>query len=108
MTRENWTDERLDEFGKRIDERFDRVDERFDRTDERIEAARGESKEQFEQAGRRFDRLEAHLKKIDGRIEAVQQKATDRYLSQNRMIVFAVLALSSAFMAGFAALVTQI
>ena len=108
MPRENWTDERLDEFGKRMDERFDHVDERFNRTDERIDAVRRESKEEFDQVDKRFDKLEVHLRKIDGRIETVQQEATDRYLSQNRMMVFAVLALSSAFMVGFAALVTQI
>jgi hypothetical protein len=101
MPRESWTDERLGEFGKRMDERFDRVDER-------IKAARFEAKGEFAQVGERFDKLETHLKKIDGRIEAMQQDATDRALSQNRTMVFAVLALSSAFMAGFAALVTQI
>lgn len=37
MTRENWTDGRLDEFEKRIDERFDRVDERFDEIDKRLD-----------------------------------------------------------------------
>jgi hypothetical protein len=37
MTRDSWTDERLDEFGKRIDERFDRVDERFDQVDSRLD-----------------------------------------------------------------------
>ncbi len=108
IVRENWTDERLDEFGKRMDERFDRVDERFNRTDERIDAVRQESKEEFDQVDKRFDKLEVHLKRIDGRIEALQQEATDRHLSQNRMMVFAVLSLSAAFMAGFAALVTQI
>jgi len=38
----------------------------------------------------------------------MQQEETDRTLSQNRMMVFAVLALSSAYIAGFAALVTQV
>ena len=99
--RESWTDERLDEFGKRMDERFDR-------TDERIKATRREMREGFEQVDKRFDKLEAHLKKTDSRIETMQQEATDRFLSQNRMMVFAALALSSAFMAGFAALVTQL
>jgi DNA anti-recombination protein RmuC len=83
MVRESWTDGRLDEFGKRIDERFDRVDERFDEFD------------------KRFD-------KIEERLIAMQQEASDRTLSQNRVMIFAVLALSSAYMAGFAALVTQV
>jgi hypothetical protein len=79
MPRESWTDERLDEFGKRIDERFDCVDERFDGVDQRLE------------------RMEARFDKIDSRLE-----------SQNRILIFGVIAMSSAYMAGFAALVTQI
>jgi DNA anti-recombination protein RmuC len=97
VMRESWTDERLDEFAKRIDERFDRVDERFENVDRR-----------FEQADERFDQMDKRFDGIEERLIAMQQEATDRTLSQNRMMVFAVLALSSAYMAGFAALVTQV
>jgi hypothetical protein len=79
MARESWTDERLDEFRKRIDERFDRVDERFNEVDARL----GKMEERFD--------------KIDSRFE-----------SQNRILIFGVIAMSSAYIAGFAALVTQI
>ncbi|HYH52906.1 MAG TPA: hypothetical protein VD761_02150 [Solirubrobacterales bacterium] len=79
MPRESWTDERLDEFGKRIDERFDRVDERFNEVDAK-----------FEHVGQRLD-------KIDGRLESMQ-----------KTLIFGVIAMSSAYIAGFAALVTQI
>ncbi|HET8814463.1 MAG TPA: hypothetical protein VFM51_05855 [Solirubrobacterales bacterium] len=79
LMRESWTDERLDEFAKRIDERFDRVDERFDEVDKR-----------FEQVDKRFD-------KIDARLDSMQ-----------RTMFFGVIAMSSSFIAGFAALVTQV
>lgn len=79
MTRESWTDERLDEFGKRMDERFDRVDERFNEVDGK-----------FKDVDKRFD-------KIDARLESMQ-----------KTMVFGVIALSSAYIAGFAALVTQL
>jgi hypothetical protein len=79
MPRESWTDERLDEFGKRIDERFDRVDERFNEVDVK-----------FDHVGQRLD-------KIDGRLESMQ-----------KTLIFGVIAMSSAYIAGFAALVTQI
>lgn len=79
MARESWTDQRLDEFGKRVDERFDRVDERFDEVDRR-----------FEQVDKRLDRL------ADG-LESVQ-----------RALVFGSIAMSSAFLAGFVAIATQI
>ena len=79
MARESWTDERLDEFRKRIDERFDRVDERFNEVDARL----GKMEERFHKNDRRFE-------------------------SQNRILIFGVIAMSSAYIAGFAALVTQI
>lgn len=77
--RESWTDERLDEFGKRIDERFDRVDKRFNEVDAKLR-----------QVDKRFD-------KIDAKLESMQ-----------KTMVFGVIAMSSAYIAGFAALVTQL
>lgn len=79
MARESWTDERLDEFGKRIDERFDRVDERFN-----------EVNGKFKEVDKRFD-------KIDSRLESMQ-----------KTMIFGVIALSSAYIAGFAAIVMKI
>ncbi len=79
MPRESWTDERLDEFGKRMDDRFDRVDERFNEVDARIR-----------QVDSRFD-------KMDDRLESMQ-----------RTMTFGVIALSSAYIAGFAAIVMKI
>ncbi len=79
MTRESWTDERMDEFGKRVDERFDRVDERFNEVDTKLA-----------QVDKRFD-------KIDARLESMQ-----------KTMIFGVIAMSSAYIAGFAALVTQL
>lgn len=77
--RESWTDERLDEFGKRMDERFDRVDERFNDVDAK-----------FKEVDKRFD-------KLDSRLESMQ-----------RTMIFGVITLSSAFIAGFAAVVMKI
>lgn len=86
VMRESWTDERLDEFGKRMDERFDRVDERFNEVDAKLEQV----DKRFEQVDKRFD-------KIDARLESMQ-----------KTMVFGVIAMSSAYIAGFAALVTQL
>lgn len=79
VARESWTDERLDEFGKGIDERFDRVDQRFNEVDGK------------------FKEVDKRLDKIDGRLESMQ-----------KTMIFGVVAMSSAYIAGFAALVTQI
>ena len=83
MVRESWTDERLDEFGKRIDERFDRVDEH-------VKAVQREMRQEFAQVDKQLDRLGNGLEMV--------QKA----------IIFGAIAMSSAFIAGFGALVTQI
>jgi archaellum component FlaC len=79
MARESWTDERLDEFGKRMDERFDRVDQRFNEVDAK------------------FNDVDKRLDKIDSRLESMQ-----------KTMIFSVIAMSSAYIAGFAALVTQV
>jgi hypothetical protein len=39
--RDNWTDERLDDFKERVEQRFDEVDRRFDRVDARLERIDG-------------------------------------------------------------------
>jgi tetrahydromethanopterin S-methyltransferase subunit G len=46
--RENWTDERLDEFGARVDQRFDAVDKRLDRIEDRIEDGFARSNERLD------------------------------------------------------------
>ena len=79
MVREGWTDGRLDEFEKRVDERFDRVDERFDEVDKR-----------FEQVDKRLDKIESRLD------------------SMQKSMFFGVIALSSTYIAGFAALIAKI
>jgi tetrahydromethanopterin S-methyltransferase subunit G len=90
VMRESWTDERLDEFGKRMDERFDRVDERFNRVDERVKAVQGEMRQEFAQVDKQLDRLGNGLEMV--------QKA----------IIFGAIAMSSAFVAGFVTMATQI
>lgn len=90
MPRENWTDERLDEFGKRMDERFDRVDEKF------VEI-RGEVKEGFAKVDKRFEQVDKRLDRLGDGIESVQ-----------RAIVFGSITMSAAFAAGLIAFATQV
>jgi flagellar capping protein FliD len=90
VVRENWTDERLDEFGKRMDERFDRVDERFKAMDKRFDAVQSEAKQEFEQVDKRLDRL------ADG-LESIQ-----------RALIFGSITMSTASVAGFVTLAIKI
>ena len=53
--RENWSDERLDDFAKHLDHRFDEVDRRFEGVD------------------RRFDKVDAELHRVNDRLDALHR-----------------------------------
>jgi hypothetical protein len=82
--REAWTDERLDDLNRHVEEGFRRIDGdlRALRVETKTEltALRGEMNERFE--------------RMDARFESMQ-----------RTILHAALALSAAYVAGFAALI---
>jgi tetrahydromethanopterin S-methyltransferase subunit G len=74
--RESWTDARLDDFVVNVDKRFDAVDRRFDAVDKR-----------FDKVDKRLDGIEADLKMMQ------------------RAMIQAAIALTSAFIVGFAAMI---
>lgn len=81
--RESWTDERLDDFRGEVNRRFDEVDRRFDKVD------------------RRFD-------KVEGEIQDLRTELKTGFESIHKLMLQGVIALSAAYLAGFAALVTLI
>jgi hypothetical protein len=83
VMRESWTDARLDDFRGDVDRRFDGVDKRFDKVEGEIHDLRGEVRE-----------LRAEMK--------------TGFESINRTMIHGVIALSAAYIAGFAAIVTQL
>lgn len=83
MTRESWSDERLDDLNGRVSDGFRQVDERFDRLERTIDRKEARDDE-------RFDRL-------DSRIDGIQ-----------RTMVQGVIALCGVFAAGFGVLGTLI
>ncbi|MBK5219032.1 MAG: hypothetical protein JJE35_04505 [Thermoleophilia bacterium] len=90
VMRQSWTDERLDEFGKRMDERFDHVDRRSEDVD------------------RRFGEVNQRLDRIDARLGCELPRIHDRIDSLGRAIIFGSITLSSAMIAGFVAIATQV
>jgi tetrahydromethanopterin S-methyltransferase subunit G len=54
MTRETWTDQRLDDLNKKVDDGFAGVDARFDRLETRMD-------KQFSELNQRFDRMQFTL-----------------------------------------------
>jgi tetrahydromethanopterin S-methyltransferase subunit G len=88
--RESWTDERLDDFKERVEQRFDEVDRRFDVVDRR-----------FDEVDARFDRLETRVEQGFARMEG-------RIDSLGRAVIYSSLTLSTAMIAGFIAVLTQV
>lgn len=80
MTREAWTDDRLDDLANRMDRGFDRVDK--DIRDLRVESKsdiaqlRGEMIERFDKVDERFDKVDSQFDerfaRIDARLDSIQ------------------------------------
>ncbi len=83
LMRESWTDARLEDFVVNTDKRFDGVDKRFDAVDRRFDAV-----------DKRFDKVDKRLDGIEADLKAMQ-----------RVMVQGAIALTSAMVAGFAAIV---
>lgn len=92
--RESWTDERLDDFRGEVNRRFDEVDRRFDVVDRR-----------FDEVHHRFERVEGEIHDLRGEVRELRVGMKAGFESIHKMMVQGAIALSAAFVAGFAALV---
>jgi tetrahydromethanopterin S-methyltransferase subunit G len=97
MYRVDWTDGRLQERFDSIDHRFDEVDRRFDQVDRRFDEAERRVDRRFGEVNRRLDSVDHRLGQIDVRFDTLQHT-----------LVYGVIALTGAFIAGFAALIVLI
>ena len=70
-------------------------------TDARLDDFRGEVNRRFNEVDKRFD-------KVEGEISELRSEMKSGFESINRTMVHGVVALSAAFIAGFAAMVTQL
>jgi hypothetical protein len=95
--RKSWTDERLDDFRVDVDRRFKEVDRRFDEVDRR-----------FDEVDRRFDALEGRMERGFGKCEIEFHRINDRLDDLVRAMIFGVIAMTSAMVAGFAAIASQL
>jgi uncharacterized protein YPO0396 len=84
--REAWTDDRLDHLNHRVDEGFTQVDRRFKEVDRRFEQV----DHRFEQVDKRFDKVDFELQRVNDRIDGLQ-----------RTMVHAIVAMTTAMLAGF-------
>jgi hypothetical protein len=83
VMRETWTDARLDDFRGDVDRRFDGVD-------------------------KRFDKVEGEIGALCGEVNELRSEMKSGFESINRTMLHGVIALSAAYIAGFAAIVTQL
>lgn len=77
--REAWTDERLDDFRGEVNRRFDEVDRQFGKVD------------------KRFDKVDAQFDRVHDRLDGL-----------HKILIFTVLSLMSATLAGYGALIALI
>jgi hypothetical protein len=83
VMRESWTDARLDDFRGDVNRRFDRVD-------------------------KRFDKVEGEIHDLRGKVKELRSEMKSGFESINRTMIHGVIALSAAYIVGFAAIVTQL
>jgi hypothetical protein len=81
--RESWTDARLDDFRADVDRSFDQVD-------------------------KRFDKVEGEIRELRGEVKELRGEMKTGFETIHRTMVQGVVALSASFIAGFAAIVTQL
>lgn len=70
-------------------------------TDARLDDFRGE-------VNRRFDRVEGEVRDLRGEVNELRSEMKSGFESINRTMTHGVIALSAAYIAGFAAIVTQL
>jgi uncharacterized protein (UPF0335 family) len=70
-------------------------------TDARLDDFRGD-------VNRRFDRVEGEIHDLRGEVKELRSEMKSGFESLNRTMIHGVIALSAAYIAGFAAIVTQL
>ena len=70
-------------------------------TDARLDDFRGE-------VNRRFDKVEGEVRDLRGEVNVLRSEMKSGFESINRTMIHGVIALSAAYIAGFAAIVTQL
>jgi hypothetical protein len=66
-------------------------------TDERLDDFRGEVNRRFDAVDRRFDKVDSELHRVNDRLDGM-----------NKLLMFAVISLTSATFAGYAAMIALV
>jgi tetrahydromethanopterin S-methyltransferase subunit G len=104
MVRERWTDERLDDLNKTVDDGFEQVDKRFDKVDQRFDRLEAKVLTR-EEADQRFAEIDKRLDRMDARFKAMQSMMERRFDTLQYSILYSIVGMFAAVMAGFVALI---
>jgi len=112
MTRESWTDERLDDLNVRVSEGFARLDSRIDEglREVRVEMRemRAETNERFEGMERRFEQIDKRFAHMDDRLNTSFGRIDERLDSMARAITIGSFTMSAALVGGIVAVLTAV
>jgi hypothetical protein len=89
--RNNWTDDRLDDFAGQVWRRFDEVDRRFDRLEDKLDA--------------RFDKIDARFEKIDARFERIDERFEGLHFMMHRTMIQLSYVLAGTLALGFLSII---
>ena len=91
---ERWNDDKMDALSDRVDERFEQVDKRFEQIDRR-----------FEQVDKRFEQVDKRFEQVYEELRELRLDTKAGFERTHRLMIQGILALSAAYMAGFAGLI---
>lgn len=88
---DGWTDERMDDFRDEVYRRFDKLEGDVNRRFDKFE---GDVDRRFGEVGKRFDKVDREFGRINDRLDGL-----------HRTLVYAVLTVGSATVAGWASMI---
>lgn len=99
--------ERFDKLEGRFESRFVQVEDRFDKIEGRFESQFEKVEGQFEKVEGQFERVDARFDKVESRFDKIDarfDRMDARFESMQRLMATGAIAMSAAFLAGFAAI----
>lgn len=82
MAREQWTDQRLDDFKENVNQRFDQVDKRFDQVDKR-----------FDQVDKKFERVDTDIRELRSDMKTGFAEVNARFDAMQRAMLIGFVTL---------------
>jgi hypothetical protein len=113
---ERWSDDRLDDLNRKVDGLARRTDNGFNRVDANLHELRSDMNARFEKIeadmSKRFEKVDTTMskrfEKVDTAIQTMSSEAHVRLDGLQHSMVYAIVTLTGAILAGFAAILVLI